>query len=385
MARPHAAALVEDALHRRTSTLLLARGWRPRTISHTGYGSPDFVRVLGRVVLSRHQDEPAASDARSQPARAARRRGRAARLACVHHRPRHGRAGRRRPRAVARSARAATAAATSTCSCVRPASSRAGTTSRSPPRGPSRCAAACRSSAPTSTFGLVSDIDDTVMITALPRPFIAAWNTFVRHEQARHIVPGMAPLYRTLLRGASRLADLLPVHRGVEHRADADPVPQAARLPGRAAAADRLGADQHGMVPQRPGAQAGGAAPAGAGVPADPLGPGRRRRAARPQDLRRLRPRPPRGGGGDRHPSADPGRAGPLARHPGLQRGVRAPGAPAGPDLPRRRRLRPPAPPARRPHPLTCSLAAALASRPSRLSWAGRAERRRGQCPWLPR
>ena len=65
MARPHAAALVEDALHRRTSTLLLARGWRPRTISHTGYGSPDFVRILGRVVLSRHQDEPAASDARA--------------------------------------------------------------------------------------------------------------------------------------------------------------------------------------------------------------------------------------------------------------------------------------------------------------------------------
>ena len=37
------------------------------------------------------------------------------------------------------------------------------------------------------------------MITALPRPFIAAWNTFVRHEKARHVVPGMAPLYRTLL------------------------------------------------------------------------------------------------------------------------------------------------------------------------------------------
>ena len=65
MSRPHAAALVEDAVHRRSSTLLLARGWRPRTISHVGYGSPDFVRVFGRVVLGRHQDEPAASDARA--------------------------------------------------------------------------------------------------------------------------------------------------------------------------------------------------------------------------------------------------------------------------------------------------------------------------------
>ena len=48
-------------------------------------------------------------------------------------------------------------------------------------------------------FGLVSDIDDTVISTSLPRPLIAAWNTFVRHETARHLVPGMAPMYRTLL------------------------------------------------------------------------------------------------------------------------------------------------------------------------------------------
>ena len=45
--------------------------------------------------------------------------------------------------------------------------------------------------------GLVSDIDDTVMITALPRPFLALWNTFGRHEAARRPVPGMADLYRT--------------------------------------------------------------------------------------------------------------------------------------------------------------------------------------------
>lgn len=44
--------------------------------------------------------------------------------------------------------------------------------------------------------GLVSDIDDTVMVTWLPRPFIAAWNTFVRQETARAKVPGMTELYR---------------------------------------------------------------------------------------------------------------------------------------------------------------------------------------------
>jgi len=48
-------------------------------------------------------------------------------------------------------------------------------------------------------FGVISDVDDTVMVTTLPRPFLAAWNTFVVNEHARRPVAGMAVLY-TLLR-----------------------------------------------------------------------------------------------------------------------------------------------------------------------------------------
>jgi phosphatidate phosphatase APP1 len=47
-------------------------------------------------------------------------------------------------------------------------------------------------------FGVLSDIDDTVMVTALPRPLLAAWNTFVLDEHARAAVPGMAVLYERL-------------------------------------------------------------------------------------------------------------------------------------------------------------------------------------------
>ena len=43
-------------------------------------------------------------------------------------------------------------------------------------------------------LGIVSDIDDTVMVTALPRPFLALWNTFVLSERARMATPGMAVL-----------------------------------------------------------------------------------------------------------------------------------------------------------------------------------------------
>ncbi|MCI6573981.1 MAG: DUF2183 domain-containing protein [Actinomycetaceae bacterium] len=50
--------------------------------------------------------------------------------------------------------------------------------------------------------GLVSDIDDTVVVTWMPRIFIAAWNAFVAHTNARQPVPGMAQMYQELLADA---------------------------------------------------------------------------------------------------------------------------------------------------------------------------------------
>ncbi len=51
---------------------------------------------------------------------------------------------------------------------------------------------------PEAAFGIISDVDDTVMVTALPRPFLAAWNTFVLDEHARDAVAGMSVLYDRL-------------------------------------------------------------------------------------------------------------------------------------------------------------------------------------------
>ena len=53
---------------------------------------------------------------------------------------------------------------------------------------------------PAVRFGIISDVDDTVMVTALPRPLLAAWNTFVLDEHARRPVPGMGVLYERLIR-----------------------------------------------------------------------------------------------------------------------------------------------------------------------------------------
>ena len=45
MARPHAASLVEDAWHRRVDAVLRRRGWGTRLVSHTGYGSEEFIHA----------------------------------------------------------------------------------------------------------------------------------------------------------------------------------------------------------------------------------------------------------------------------------------------------------------------------------------------------
>lgn len=53
---------------------------------------------------------------------------------------------------------------------------------------------------PDATVGLVSDIDDTIVVTWLPRMFIAAWNAFFLRTDARKPVPGMAAFYADLLK-----------------------------------------------------------------------------------------------------------------------------------------------------------------------------------------
>ena len=55
---------------------------------------------------------------------------------------------------------------------------------------------------PDAQRGIISDVDDTVMVTALPRPLLAAWNTFVLDEHARIPTPGMAVLLDRLVRNA---------------------------------------------------------------------------------------------------------------------------------------------------------------------------------------
>ncbi|OKL50500.1 App1 family protein [Boudabousia marimammalium] len=46
--------------------------------------------------------------------------------------------------------------------------------------------------------GIISDVDDTIMNTALPRPFLAFWNAFVAHTKARSATVGMPKFFAAL-------------------------------------------------------------------------------------------------------------------------------------------------------------------------------------------
>ncbi len=203
MARPHAAAIAEDAWHRQLTGVLRGRGWRARAIGHTGYGSADFMRVLGRVLLSRRRlddrDREAAQAAPTQPVGEGLRaepevRGWRAFLTVP---------GMHVPLQVEVAGRTYDTR-TDRSGYVDLLVEQHGLTPgwhtvTLRPQGGSSAEGRVQILPPDVEFGLVSDIDDTVITTSLPRPLIAAWNTFVLHEQARHIVPGMAPLYRDLL------------------------------------------------------------------------------------------------------------------------------------------------------------------------------------------
>ena len=197
MARPHAAALLEDAYTERKARLLEARGWVTRIVPSTGYGSVSQLRIFGRVIYTRGRPEDEPSDASY-----------AARLRAVELETRGWRA------FFATPAMEEPVTVRVNDRLITTRTDRGGFIDlvvrghglgpgwhdvylSSPRAEPIDVPVLVVGS--TVTHGIISDIDDTVLSTSLPRPMIAAWNTFLRSEGARRPVPGMATMYRELL------------------------------------------------------------------------------------------------------------------------------------------------------------------------------------------
>jgi phosphatidate phosphatase APP1 len=188
----HRAARAEDRLMAAVETRLRGRGWTPRAIAYPGYGTEGWVRVLGRVLLSPPETEPppdaAVTERGSEPARGWRR--------FLAAKPSHARV----TVTVAGVAHEVESARGGYVDAVLPADLPPGWAEVTLTAEGSSVAATSgvRVVGPDEHLGVISDIDDTVLITALPRPLLAAWNTFVRLESTRRPVPGMAELYREM-------------------------------------------------------------------------------------------------------------------------------------------------------------------------------------------
>ncbi len=197
MAKPHAAAVLEDRWNGVKAAILRRRGYEPRFVCFPGYGSTEHIRVLARVVLARPRADDGSAESgagiRSSRALGGRRGWRSFFTTPAMNAPVTVTVGART--VTARTDRSGlldvVVAGHDLAAGWHDAHLRLAS-------GSERVAPVLVV-APETTFGLVSDVDDTVIKTMLPRPLIAAWNTFVRHQGARSAVPGMATLYRDLL------------------------------------------------------------------------------------------------------------------------------------------------------------------------------------------
>ncbi|MEU4361627.1 phosphatase domain-containing protein [Promicromonospora sp. NPDC023987] len=190
--RPHLAAVVEDHFYAAAGWVLSRAGWRPRIETYTGYGTPDRVRVLARVLLAR--PGPVAPN---RDAVRAGRRGfrhfltvpapqRSVRLQVGGH------------TSVATSDRAGYVDVEVPTEAPLAAGWQSAVLTHLDGTDPCPTDASLLILDEDTRFGVISDIDDTTMVTAVPRPLLAAWNTFVRHSSSRRAVPGMPELYRAL-------------------------------------------------------------------------------------------------------------------------------------------------------------------------------------------
>lgn len=182
----HRAARVEDAFHAWRARRARKRGFQTTIVPYTGYGNGQWVRVLCRVVLTRSK---APARQRAEKVRGWRSffsipvSDAVVRIAVDGTDTdvpveRGGVLDTRVPAMLAPGWHTVTLSTAD----IEPVT------------------AAVHVVAPDARFGLISDVDDTVMVTALPRPLLAGWNTFVLDEHARRPVPGMAVLYERLVR-----------------------------------------------------------------------------------------------------------------------------------------------------------------------------------------
>ncbi|WP_396452313.1 App1 family protein [Leucobacter aridicollis] len=192
--RPRFAARFEDRMHRRRAKQAIKRGKTPSVIPYIGYGTTEWVRVLGRVLYLR-PDTSEHSRFRPDVQEVSRVRGwRTFTSVYVPY---------QRITVLVDGVPTAEVVADRggvIDSIVRVSLAPGWHTVTLQVSEEEAAHAPVKVMDSASQLGVLSDVDDTVLITALPKPFVAAWNSFVLDETARRATPGMPVLYDRLAR-----------------------------------------------------------------------------------------------------------------------------------------------------------------------------------------
>lgn len=184
--RPRFAARLEDWLHGRRARRAISKGKAPAVIPYIGYGTTEWVRVLGRVLYLKPETR---EHTRFRPdvAEVSRVRGwRTFTSLPVPHQP---------VRVLIDGSPVTEVVADrgGVIDAIVPVRLSPGWHTVTLQAGDSEAAdAPVKIIDPDATIGVISDVDDTILTTALPQPFVAAWNSFVLDEHARSATPGMA-------------------------------------------------------------------------------------------------------------------------------------------------------------------------------------------------
>jgi phosphatidate phosphatase APP1 len=190
--RPFFAARLETTFDRRVEKLFRRVGWRDSIIGYTGYGTTDRLRVLARVLLS-PAGRPTPRPQRDEAWRERRGWRNSWAVSCVH-----------------RAARLTVGAVTVHVTTDRGGYIDVCVTDHKLSPGWHQITIETEDQRPAQArvlvlpddvrYGLISDIDDTIIASYLPRTIVAAYHFLVLTEAARQPVPGMARLYREVLR-----------------------------------------------------------------------------------------------------------------------------------------------------------------------------------------
>jgi phosphatidate phosphatase APP1 len=214
--RLHRAGRIEDAVKGLAGSRLRRRGYHARAIAYPGYGGPGWVRILGRVLLGR-EDTPAETERDGQRVVRGWRNfltvpvADAAVTVRIGEHERLLRTNREgyvdevvqidlppgEHEVVLTVGPDAGEAADEVADGVDLVEDDTEGGAELVPQNTLRHSGTSRVVVvgPEPVIGLLSDIDDTVVVTRLPRPLVAAWNSFVLDERARVPVNGMAELY----------------------------------------------------------------------------------------------------------------------------------------------------------------------------------------------